>query len=185
MRKLRTFSLMVLLTLSIPISISTASHHPETESVRAVSQSPDEETLRTVAALVRQSQYGSEPFGAAMLEITRLLAKHRDSDWAPLLAAILDGMHEKDATHNFKVAMFYLQERGCKESAELRFRHIVDKYPKYSRLDEVLYQLSLLEHENNRRAEAIQALERIIREYKSSPRISEARAKLRALKGGK
>ena len=101
------------------------------------------------------------------------------------LVAILDGMHEKDATQNFKLAMFHLHKRRNKEAAEMRLRHIVEKYPKYSRLDEVLYQLSLLENETNRRADAIQTLERLIKGYELSPRISEAQAKLKALKGGK
>jgi outer membrane protein assembly factor BamD (BamD/ComL family) len=184
-REIRVFIYVVLITLSIPIPISTAPQYPETRPFFAVSQSDDEELLKTVAALVRQSQYGSEPFGAAMREITNLLAKHHDSAWAPLLSAILEGMHEKDATHNFKVAMFYLYKRGSKKAAEMRLRHVVDKYPKYSRLDEVLYQLSQLEEETNRGREAIQTLERIIKDYEFSPRKREAKSKLMVLKGRK
>ena len=185
MRELRILSIMALLAISFVIPTSIASQNQKAESSALVSESNDEAVLRTVAALVRQSQRGGESFGAAMHEITSLLEKHRDSVMAPLLAAILDGMHEKDATHIFMVAMFNLYKRGAKEAAELRFRDIVEKYPKYSRMDEVLYQLSLLEYESSRPAEAIQTLERLISDYEFSPRINDAQTLLKALKGGK
>lgn len=185
MRELRILSIMVLLALSFVIPTSIASQHQKTESPPPVSESDNEALLRTVATLVRQSQYGSESFGGAMHELTILQEKHRDSVMAPLLAAILDGMHEKDATHHFVIAMFNLYKRGAKEGAELRLRYIVEKYPKYSRIDEVLYQLSLLEYESNRRAKAIQTLERLTSGYEFSPRISEAQSMLKALKAGK
>ena len=184
MKKLRTLGFMVLIAMSLLTPAPIASQNPESQTATAASKSADEELLRTAAALVRQSQYGSESFAAAMQEITTLLTKHSDSVVAPLLAAILDGMHEKDATHNFNVAMFYLYKHGSQEAAESRLRRIVEKYPKYSRFDEVLYQLSLIESESDRRAEATQTLERLISGYELSPRIHEAQAKLKILKGG-
>lgn len=168
--------------MSFVIPKSIAGQHPERETAPHASPVSDNQVLRKAAALVQQSQYGTESFGAAMREITTLLGEHRDSVVAPLLEAVLDGMQEKDATHNFKVAMFYLQKRGIKEAAELRLRHIVEKYPKYSRLDEVLYQLSLLEYETGHRAEAIQRLERLISEYELSPRKNAAESKLKRFK---
>jgi outer membrane protein assembly factor BamD (BamD/ComL family) len=185
MRELRILSVMALLAMSFVISTSIASQDQKTEISVPVSESDNEALLRTVATLVRQSQYGGESFGAAMREFTILEEKHRDSVMAPLLAAILDGMHEEAAMHEFKIAMFNLYKRGAKEGAELRLRYIVEKYPKYSRMDEVLYQLSLLESESSRPEEAIQTLERLVSEFEFSPRISDAQSRLKALKAGK
>ena len=185
MRELKILSIMALLAISFVIPTSIASQDQKAESSALVSESDNEALLRTVATLVRQSQRGGESFGAAMRELTILQEKHHDSVMAPLLTVILDGMHEKDATHIFMVAMFDLYKRGAKEAAEFRFRDIVEKYPKYSRMDEVLYQLSLLESESSRPEEAIQTLERLVSEFEFSPRISEAQSRLKALKAGK
>ena len=185
MRELRILSVMALLAMSFVISTSIASQDQKTEISVPVSESDNEALLRTLATLVRQSQYGGESFGAAMHELTILEEKHRDSVIAPLLAAILDGMHEKSAMHDFKIAMFNLYKRGAKEGAEFRLRYIVEKYPKYSRMDEVLYQLALLAYESNRPAEAIEMLEKLISKYGFSPRINDAQTLLKTLKTGK
>jgi outer membrane protein assembly factor BamD (BamD/ComL family) len=185
MHKLRTICFGILLTISLIPPASTASQNPEAQAAQAVSDSSDEGVLTTAAALMRRGQYGSESSGAALRGMATLLANHHDSAVAPLLAALLDGMRERDAAHNLMLAMFYLYKHGSKEGAESRLRLIVERYPKYSRLDEVLYQLSLLEYESDRRAAARQTLGRLISGYELSPRIREAQAKLKALKRGK
>src|SRR5215510_5594899 len=112
MRELITLRIIALLTISFVIPTSIAAQEQKTETSVSASESENEALLRTVATLVQQSQRGGESFGAAMREITILREKHRDSVMAPLLTAILDGMYEKDATHNFAIAMFSLYKRG-------------------------------------------------------------------------
>jgi outer membrane protein assembly factor BamD (BamD/ComL family) len=94
-------------------------------------------------------------------------------------------MHEKQAADNLGIAMFYLNKRSDARAAESRLREIVRRHPRYSRLDEVLYQLGVIEYESGRRSEAISTLERLVTEFKLSPRTKDARAELRKYKAGR
>src|SRR5438046_525521 len=88
-----------------------------------------DDLVRRAADLVRRSRFGSEAFGAAERELTQLYDAHRGCEVAPLLAALLDGMHEQDAARQLCIAMFYVRNRGDDVAAENRLQRIVDAYP--------------------------------------------------------
>jgi TolA-binding protein len=69
--------------------------------------------------------------------------------------------------------------------AELYLRRIVSKYPEYTRLDEVLYQLAVLEYESERRRGGEGTLTELKTRFKYSPRAKEAEERLRMHKTGK
>lgn len=185
MRRLRGFILIVL-TTALALTTVAQTNKSSDQSQRAQPKATDEdEILREAAALVRFGLRGSEAEGAARIGMERLLAKQADSKAAPLLRVLLNAMREQQATTELKIAMFYLNERGNKRAAELRLQGITTRHPNYARLDEVFFQLSVLQYEAGRRADAETTLEKLVTQFKHSPRRREAYATLAGLRAGK
>jgi len=171
------------LILSTSGGLSNASSPPINMETNVTRQSSSEdEALKEAAELIRKSRWGSEGLGAAEKGLARLLEEHRDSTIAELLAALIDGVQEKRAGHDLSIAMFYMYERSAYTAAEGRLKGIRSEYPKYSRLDEVLYQLALLQIETSRNADAEETLQALLNRFKFSPRARDARDKLELLK---
>lgn len=182
---LKTFALSLLLIVIVPSHSDLRAQNPTSEIDRT-KRSTDEEIIRQATDLVHLAESGgSEGLGAATGRLQRLLDDNRDSVTAPILHALLDGMYEKRATQQLQIAMFYLHTRAKVRPAESRLREIVNRYPHYSRRDEVLFQLSLIEYESGRRAEAIGTLERLAAGQAFSPRAKDARASLKTYRAGK
>ena len=163
-------------TSSSPINVETNVTHQS---------SSEEEAVKEATELIRQIRSGGEALGAGEIGLTRLLEEHRDSKIEPLLTALLDGVREKQAAHDLDIAMFYMYKRSAYPAAEARLKGITDRYPKYSRLDEVLYQLAILQIETGRRAEAEETLQGLLDRPGFKPRSWDAREKLEALRSGK
>ena len=142
----------------------------------------DEQILREIAELARSTYRGSEARAAALKGYERLLSQHPGSSAAPLLRTLRDGLLEKRANTELKVALFYLLQRGNKRAAESRLNFIRENYPQFTRIDEVLFQLSVIQVDTGRAADAIASLEILITRFTLSPRTREARARLAALK---
>ena len=181
MRKIRVMALVVILLGCSVLSTAARTRGrqaPESAQLSAT----DAELVRQAARLVRISRSGSEGLGAALHGLDELVAKNPNSEVAPLLLVALEQVQERYATHLLKVALFYKEVRGSTRAAEARLREIVEQYPKYSRLDEVYYQLGKLEYECGRREEAVRALERV-NGYR--PRVEDAKVLLERLKANK
>jgi len=163
-------------TSSSPINVETNVTHQS---------SSEEEAVKEATELIRRIRSGGEALGAAEIGFTRLLEEHRDSEIEPLLTALLDGVREKQAAHDLDIAMFYMYKRSAYPAAEARLKGITDRYPKYSRLDEVLYQLAILQIETGSRAEAEETLQGLLDRPWFKPRSWDAREKLEALRSGK
>ena len=138
----------------------------------------DDALADEASRLIYRSRGGSEGLAAAVKQMTELVDSHRDSRLLPLLSATLSQMQEQHATHLLKVATFYRFRRHAPRAAEGKLRQILESYPKYSRLDEVLYQLAMLERETGRREEAATLLQRIVRDYGALPRAKDAQVQL-------
>ncbi len=178
-------SAMALLLYTSGGQLNTSSSPMNVETNVTDQTSAEDEALKKAAELIRQSRSGSEALAAAENGLAGLLEEHRDSRIAELLAALLDGVREKRAAQNLSIAMFYLNERSAYYAAEARLKFIRGEYPNYSRLDEVLYQLALLQIATGRSAEAEETLQELLKRPKLNPRAREARDKLEALKSGK
>ncbi len=186
MANLTTLALCVLLILIAAPPSDVRAQNPGSVNVDVSRRSTDEDIIRGAIDLVRRAHWGgSEGLGSAARRLTRLLEDNRDSATIPLLRALLDGMNEKQAAHLLAVAMFYIDKRTHARGAELRLTEIVRRYPRYSRLDDVLYQLSIVEYESGRRSEAITTLERLVAEFKLSPRTKDALASLKTYRASK
>jgi outer membrane protein assembly factor BamD (BamD/ComL family) len=176
----------LVLTLSASGGLLDASMSPINVEINdALQSSSEEEALKEAAELIRQSRRGSNGLAAAERGLARLLEEHGDSTIAPLLAALLHGVQEKRAEVDLSIAMYYLYNRADYQAAEGRLKGIMSEFPTYSRLDEVLYQLALLQIETGRAAEAEETLQELLNRPRFSPRARDARDKLDALRSGK
>jgi len=177
-------ALALLLSTSVGLP-NTSSSQINVETNVTHQSSSEEEAVKEATELIRQIRSGGEALGAAEIGLSRLLEEHRDSKIEPLLTALLDGAHEKLAAHDLDIAMFYMYKRSAYPAAEARLKGITDRYPKYSRLDEVLYQLAILQIETGRRAEAEETLQGMLDRLGFKPRSWDAQVKLEALRSGK
>lgn len=183
---LKTVSLTLLLIVMLaPVDLAAQEPKPAAAGPRATKPPTDEEIVRQAIDSLRLAQFGSEGLAAATGRLKLLLDDNRDSVTAPLLRALLDGVEEKRASQQLQAAIFYLDQRGKVRPAELRLRDIMSRYPRYSRRDEVLYQIGIIEYETGRRSDAINTLERLVTEFTSSPRAGDARTNLKSYRAGK
>lgn len=87
---------------------------------------------------------------------------------------------EKEAKHNLEVAKFYLKRKAYKAVTD-RLLEIIYTYPKFSRLDEVLFMLadSFIKLDNP--DEAAKFYEQLVKEFPESPFAKESKKKLDSL----
>jgi hypothetical protein len=72
----------------------------------------------------------------AVQRLREFLQRFPDSDFAPTVRQDLKEAEETIASGDFKIAQFYA-ERGNYVGAMSRLKTIIDKYPNFSRIDEV------------------------------------------------
>ena len=112
--------------------------------------------------------------------IRKMLETFPDSDYAPIAKQYLREVQENLAQGDYGVGRFYA-ERGNQAGARSRFKEIVDKYPDFSGMDEVYFQLAetLLKADNQ--DEAAIYLGRIAAGFPFSRHFESAKAKLEEL----
>jgi hypothetical protein len=175
-------ALLLYTSVGLPDTTSTPIN-TETNVTRQTSS--EEDALKEASELIRNSHFGSEGLAAAETGLWRLLEKHSESRIAYILSALLEGVQEKRAARSLNIAMYYTYERSDYKAAEARLQEIRYDYPKYSRLDEVLYQLAIVQIETGRGAKAEETLQMLLEQQGGAPRARDARKKLEALKSGK
>lgn len=87
---------------------------------------------------------------------------------------------EKEAKHNLEVAKFYLKRKAYKAVSD-RLLEIVYTYPKFSRLDEVLFILAdtLLKQDNSN--EAAKFYKQLVDDFPDSEFAKDSKKKLESL----
>jgi outer membrane assembly lipoprotein YfiO len=132
--------------------------------------------MKLMRAPDRDPQYSYKAEGA----IRKMLETFPDSDYAPIARQYLREVQENLAQGDYGVGRFYA-DRGNQAGARSRFKEIVDKYPDYSVMDEVYFQLadSLLKADNP--DEAAIYLGRIATGFPFSRHFDEAKSKLTEL----
>lgn len=133
----------------------------------------DKKIMREVAILIQQSYRGTEELGGAEIKLKKLLEQNPETPLRPILTELLKTVLERRATHIFKVALFYLNKASF-ESAEMQFNILVNQYPDYSRLDEVLYQLAMIKLQDGRLEEARDDFNKLIARFDGLPRARDA-----------
>jgi len=116
----------------------------------------------------------------ALQGITSFLRQFPDSDFAPIVKKYKTDVEEDLALGNLGVGKFY-EERNNILGARGRYKEILDNYPDFSQMPEVLSRIaSILDKVKNTDEEAIY-LGKIVSEYPFSKQSDGAKAKLSAL----
>ncbi len=113
-------------------------------------------------------------------EIKRMIAQFPDSDYVPIAKQLLIEVQEILAEGDIGVGQYYAR-RGNYAGARGRFQGILDKYPNYSRIDEVYYFLADILEKSHNPEEAAIYYEKIASGFPFSNRFEEAKERLSSL----
>ena len=89
---------------------------------------------------------------------------------------------EATAKHNLEVARWYIIRRKAYAGARERLQEIIDTYPEYSRMDEVVYWMGEAHARLSKTDKAIEYFNKLIKEYPDSEFVKKAKARVDELK---
>jgi outer membrane assembly lipoprotein YfiO len=132
--------------------------------------------MRMMGAPDRDQRYASK----ALQGVKIFLQQFPDSDFAPIVKKYKADVEETLALGDLGVGRFY-EERGNMAGARGRYKEILDSYPEYSDMGEILFRLATVLEKAKNSDEAAIYLTRIVGEYPFSKRSEDAKAKLSAM----
>src|SRR5215216_6040511 len=89
-----------------------------------------------------------------------------------------DEAMELQAKHNLDVARYYVTKRKAFDGARDRLQEIIDSYPEFSRMDEVIYWMGELHVKLGKKEQAVDYYNKLLKVYPESEFIKKARARL-------
>ena len=115
-----------------------------------------------------------------------LLQRYPQTDLRPTVEAHLREVQDNLAMHNLQVARFYYEARyshkkGGLKGAQDRLREIVDKYPNFCLMDEVLFRFATTFQEEEEPDEAAKLYQQLVRDYPNSEYIDKAKEQLNVI----
>lgn len=93
-----------------------------------------------------------------------------------------DPAMETSAKHNLETARWYITKRKAYEGARDRLQEIIDSYPEFSRMDEVLYWMGEVSVKLKKNDAAESFYNKMLKDYPSSEFAKKARERLDELK---
>jgi outer membrane protein assembly factor BamD (BamD/ComL family) len=93
-----------------------------------------------------------------------------------------DSAMEVTAKHNLEVARWYLVKRKAYEGARDRLQEIIDTYPEFSRIDEVIFLMGEAHLKLKKDDKAIEYYNKLLKEYSESEFAKKARERLDEMK---
>jgi tetratricopeptide (TPR) repeat protein len=93
-----------------------------------------------------------------------------------------DETMEITAKHNLEIARWYLTKRKAYEGARDRLQEIVDTYPDFSRMDEVVFLIGEAHLKLGKADKAADYYNKLLKTYPESEFVKKARARLGELK---
>jgi len=108
------------------------------------------------------------PTEAALDEYNRLLDNYPESPYIESSRSRIMACRQSLARSNYLVGVFYQRTRRIPRAAITRFKIVLDDYPDFEDLDEVLYRISQAYVDLGRPAEAIPHLNRLFEVYPES-----------------
>jgi TolA-binding protein len=94
-----------------------------------------------------------------------------------------DAEKEVFAKHNLEVARYYITRRKAYQGGLDRLKEIIDAYPEFSRMDEVVYWMGEGNLKLGNRETAADFFEKLQKEYPGSEFIKKAKTRLDELRG--
>jgi outer membrane protein assembly factor BamD (BamD/ComL family) len=89
---------------------------------------------------------------------------------------------EVAARHNLDVARWYLVKRKAYEGARDRLQEIIDTYPEFSRIDEVVFLMGEAQLKLKKDEKAVEYYNKLLKEYPESEFAKKARERLDEMK---
>jgi outer membrane protein assembly factor BamD (BamD/ComL family) len=96
-----------------------------------------------------------------------------------------DPILETTAKHNLDVARWYLTKRKAYEGARDRLQEIMEAYPEFSRMDEVLFLMGEGHFKLDEPDKAVDFMDKLLKDYPGSEFAKKARERLDKAKGDK
>ena len=115
-----------------------------------------------------------------------LLQRYPQTDLRPTVEAHLREVQDNLAMHNLQVARFYYEARyshkkGGLKGAQDRLREIVEKYPNFCLMDEVLFRFATTFQEEEEPDEAAKLYQQLVRDYPNSEYVDKAKEQLNVI----
>ncbi|MBV9209559.1 MAG: outer membrane protein assembly factor BamD [Acidobacteria bacterium] len=112
-----------------------------------------------------------------------LLQQFPNTPLRPEVEQRLTEVQENLGLHDMRVADFYLDARyknkkGGLKGAQSRYREIYDKYPNFSYMDKVLFNLGYTYQEEEEPDEAVKYYQQLVRNYPNSEYVEKAKEQL-------
>ena len=98
------------------------------------------------------------------------------------MAPARDSAMEVAAKHNLDVARWYLIKRKAYDGARDRLQEIMDTYPEFSRIDEVVFLMGEAQLKLKKDDKAVEYYSKLLKEYPESEFAKKARARLDEMK---
>jgi outer membrane protein assembly factor BamD len=114
-----------------------------------------------------------------------LLQRYPQTDLRPTVEAHLREVQDNLAMHNLQVARFYgdrfINKKGGLKGEQDRLREIVDKYPNFCLMDEVLFKLGWTFQQEEEPDEAAKLYQQLVRDYPNSDYVDKAKEQLNVI----
>ncbi len=111
----------------------------------------------------------------ALVEFQRVLELYPSSGYAETTRSRIVACRQSLARAEFLAGYFYQRTRQACRSSLIRYQYLLDEYPDYSGLDEVLFRLAECLQSTGRGGEALPHLARLLEEYPNSSWAGPAR----------
>jgi len=105
---------------------------------------------------------------AAERTLMALMQQYPDATNLPEVKTKLDQIRERLGDADLGVAKFYYTNRGAMAGAEDRLKEIIEKYPNYSKMDEVYHMLGLTEEQREDTEQAGRYFSELAQKYPNS-----------------
>ena len=93
-----------------------------------------------------------------------------------------DPTMEITAKHNLEIARWYITKRKAYEGARDRLQEIIDAYPEFSRMDEVMFWMGEVSLKLKKNDKAEEFYNKLLKAYPASEFVKKARERLEELK---
>ena len=112
----------------------------------------------------------------ALAEFDRLLEAYPSSPYVEQARSRIGACRQSLARAEFLAGFFYQRTRRAYRAAAARYEALMNDYPDYDSMDEVLYRLGQVLYLSGRAAEALPQLSKLLEVYPTSPWANDARA---------
>lgn len=104
----------------------------------------------------------------AAKELNEILTLDPQTTFRTQIESDLDWLNEIIATHHLQFATFYMERGRGLDGARSRLREITQQYPKFSKMDEVLFRLATVALKQDRTDDAARYLSTLACKYPAS-----------------